>query len=414
MLKGPIARATMRTSFVLGLRLVVQAGTLLLVARMLGPEQFGGFAGVAALAVLLGTLASIGSNLVLLGAMSKDTAQRDQILSWAIPATLVCGAILLTMFIAISQTVLSAANLSWLALLAIGSTEIWLQPLFTLVATEHHAQGRIARSQLLHVIPLALRMILAIAILLLAPENSLTIYALGYCLASLLPLTITLLSRQISWPSVSLWRFPQLEELKDAAGFAVLNITNLGPSELDKTLAARLLPMADAGLYSAAARAISAVVLPVVAMLLSALPRLFREGSTANQQSSKLTHWIFTTTILYSLFVTGLLWLFAPMFDWIFGGAYEGISDTARILCFAVPGLALRLAAGNVLMALGRPWVRVGFELMGIALLLISSFILTGKLGSLGMPLAWAGSELVIAAIGWFYIYKNLSRINSI
>lgn len=405
MLKGPIARATIRTSFVLGLRLVVQAGTLLLVARMLGPEQFGAFAGVAALAVLLGTLASLGSNLVLLGAMSKDLAQRDEILLWAIPATLVCGAVLLAVFIAISQTILSAANLSWLALLAIGSAEIWLQPLFTLVATEHHAQGRIARSQLLHVIPLALRMFLAMAILLLAPENSLTIYALGYCLASLLPLTITLLSPLTSWPRIQLWRFPQLKELKDAAGFAALNITNLGPSELDKTLAARLLPMADAGLYSAAARAIGAVVLPVVAMLLSALPRLFSEGSTANQQSSKLIHWIFTVTILYSLFVAGLLWLLAPMFEWIFGEAYEGISDTVRLLCFAVPGLALRLAAGNVLMALGKPWVRVGFELMGIALLLISSFILTGQLGSLGMPLAWAFAEFIMAGTGWWLVY---------
>lgn len=404
MLKGPIARATIRTSFVLGLRLVVQAGTLLLVARMLGPEQFGAFAGVAALAVLLGTLASLGSNLVLLGAMSKDLAQRDEILLWAIPTTLVCGAVMLAVFIAISQTALSAANLSWQALLAIGSAEVWLQPLFTLVATEHHAQGRIARSQLLHVIPLALRMFLAMAILLLAPENSLTIYALGYCLASLLPLTITLLSPLTSWPRIQLWRFPQLKELKDAAGFAALNITNLGPSELDKTLAARLLPMADAGLYSAAARAIGAVVLPVVAMLLSALPRLFSEGSTANQQSSKLIYWIFTVTILYSLFVAGLLWILAPMFDWVFGEAYKGISDTVRLLCFAVPGLALRLAAGNVLMALGKPWVRVGFELIGIALLLISSFILTGQLGSLGMPLAWAGSELVMAVFGWIYI----------
>ena len=48
---GPIARGTLRTTFVPGLRLPVQAGTLLLVARMLGPQQFGAFAGVAALMV---------------------------------------------------------------------------------------------------------------------------------------------------------------------------------------------------------------------------------------------------------------------------------------------------------------------------------------------------------------------------
>ena len=66
MFKGAIARSTIRTSFVLGLRLVVQAGTLLLVARMLGPEQYGAFAAIAALAVLMGTFATFGTHFVLL------------------------------------------------------------------------------------------------------------------------------------------------------------------------------------------------------------------------------------------------------------------------------------------------------------------------------------------------------------
>ena len=291
---GPIARSTIKTSFVLGLRLVVQAGTLLLVARMLGPEQFGAFAGIAALAVLLGALASLGSSLVLLGAMSNDPALRDQVLPWAIPTTLLTGAVLLTLFVAISKTLLAAADVSLMVLLAIGITEVWLQPLLSLVTTEHHAQGRIARSQLLHVIPLALRMLLAMSILLLSPTRPLDIYAPGYCLASLLPLMVLVL--KTSWPGIEHWRLPSYNELKNTAGFAALNITNMGPAELDKTLAARLMPMAEAGVYSAGARAIGAVVLPVGAMLLSALPRLFREGSE-HQQSKRLTNWIFSATV---------------------------------------------------------------------------------------------------------------------
>lgn len=56
MLNGPIARATIRTSFVLGLRLLVQAGTLLLVARMLGPADYGAFAAIAAALFGMATL----------------------------------------------------------------------------------------------------------------------------------------------------------------------------------------------------------------------------------------------------------------------------------------------------------------------------------------------------------------------
>lgn len=43
MLKGPIALGTIRTSFVLGLRLLIQASTLLLVARMPSPRVFAWF-----------------------------------------------------------------------------------------------------------------------------------------------------------------------------------------------------------------------------------------------------------------------------------------------------------------------------------------------------------------------------------
>ncbi|HCW91725.1 MAG TPA: polysaccharide biosynthesis protein [Marinobacter sp.] len=402
---GPIARSTIKTSFVLGLRLVVQAGTLLLVARMLGPEQFGAFAGIAALAVLLGALASLGSSLVLLGAMSNDPALRDQVLPWAIPTTLLTGAVLLTLFVAISKTLLAAADVSLMVLLAIGITEVWLQPLLSLVTTEHHAQGRIARSQLLHVIPLALRMLLAMSILLLSPTRPLDIYAPGYCLASLLPLMVLVL--KTSWPGIEHWRLPSYNELKNTAGFAALNITNMGPAELDKTLAARLMPMAEAGVYSAGARAIGAVVLPVGAMLLSALPRLFREGSE-HQQSKRLTNWIFSATVLYSVCIAGLLWMLAPVFNVIFGDEYTGIAETVQLLCLAVPGLALRLAAGNVLMAYGKAWVRVGFELVGISLLLTLAVALTSQFGQTGMPLALAGSELAMAAIGWGYVWYKI------
>lgn len=81
MLKGPIARATIRTSFVLVLRLIVQSGTLLLVARMLGQELFGAFAGMATLAVLMGAFSTFGTHLVLLGEASKNKQLGVDILS---------------------------------------------------------------------------------------------------------------------------------------------------------------------------------------------------------------------------------------------------------------------------------------------------------------------------------------------
>lgn len=397
---GPIAKATMRTSFVLGLRLVVQAGTLLLVARMLGPQEFGAFAGVAALAVMLGTLATFGTHLVLLGEVSRDPTRRKRVLPYAIPTTLLCGTVLLAIYLAVCILVLHAAGVSLAVLLAIGITETFLQPLFALPVAEHLALDHIARSQLLQTLPLVLRLAAAAAVFLLRTDDPLAVYGYGYLVASLIALGFATATMPAPLPPTRTWRLPCTAELREAVGYAALNVTAIGPAELDKTLATRLLPLSTAGLYAAAARVISAATLPVIAMMLSALPRLFREGHDQPQRTAHLIRLIFTATLTYSVVLAIALWLVAPAFVWIFGQKYNGIQDVIHWLCLAVPGMALRIAAGGILMALGKPWMRTGFEVTGLIVLVIASATLTYRIGETGMPLALACSEWTMALIG--------------
>ena len=402
--QGPIARGTIRTTFVLGLRLMVQAGTLLLVARMLGPDQFGAFAGVAALAVMLGTLATFGTHLVLLGEVSREPARRKQVLSYAIPTTLACGGVLLIVYLLVCTLALRESGVALPVLLAIGITEMWLQPLFLLPASEHLALGRIARSQLLQALPLALRLAAAASVFLLRPADPLAAYGYGYLIASLLALAFAMLTMSAPWPTPSRWRLPRAAELRETAGYAALAITATSPAELDKTLAAKLLPLGAAGVYAAGARAIGATTLPVVAMMLSALPRLFREGQRQPKRTVHLLRWIFGATVGYGVVLAIVLWSITPVFGWVFGAKYHGIDHTIHWLCLAVPGMALRIAAGSVLMALGKPWMRVGYEVAGLGALVIASAILTTRLGTTGMPLALACSEWLMAALGWALI----------
>lgn len=404
---GPIARGTIRTSFVLGLRLIVQAGTLLIVARMLGPHQFGAFAGVAALAVVLGTLSTFGTHLVLLGEVSREPARRDRVLEYAVPSTLLCGIILLALYLLIYALALSKAGIAFKVLLAIGLTEMWLQPLFNLPAMEHLALGRIARSQLLTTLPLALRLLAAATVFLLNPANLLASYSYAYLLASLIALAIATATMPGHWPKWASWRLPTKREIREAAGYAALNITAAGPSELDKTLAVKLLPLASAGMYAVGARVISAATLPVIAMMLSALPRLFREGQDQPKRTARLLRWIFGATLAYSLALALVLWFVALAFVWLLGVRYEGLQHTIHWLTLAVPGMALRIAAGGILMALGKPWMRVAFEIAGLAVLVITAVILTLRFGATGMPLALACAEWTMTLLGWGFVMTN-------
>lgn len=399
-MKGPIARGTIRTTFVLGLYLLVQAGTLLLVARMLGPQQFGIFAGMAALAVMLGTLSTFGTNIVLLGEVAKAPSRRWLILPYAIPTTIIFGGTLLVIFLAVCLLALRIPSASWLVLLTIGVTELCLQPLFSLTVYEHHGLGRIARSQLLKVLPLVLRLVVAAGLFLAHPTNPLAAYAYAYPLISLVALVLAVRTLPSGWPALKQWRLPRFTELRNAAGYATQAMTASGPEELDKTLATKLLPLATAGVYAVGARIIVAATLPVNAMLASAMPRLFREGQDRAGRSRRLLLWVLGATLAYLLATTLALWLIAPLFGWLFGAKYHHLDQIVRWLCLAVPGLALRMVTGTILMTLGRPWVRVGFEITGLAVLAGTSVALTAQIGALGMPLSLAISEWTMAIIG--------------
>ena len=397
---GPIASATLRTSAVLGLRLVVQAGTLLLVARMLGPHDFGAFAGVAALAVTLGTLSTFGTHIVLLGEVSRDPARRSTVLPYAISTTLISGCVLLGLYLLLTKALFGEAGIGIDTLVALGLAELILQPLLNLPSAEHQGHGRIATSQMLMTLPLALRLLAAAGVWLLQPTDALRIYAYGYLGASALALLAATSSLRQAWPSPRNWRLPRIAELRHAAGYAVLNLTATGPSELDKTLALKLLPLAAAGVYAAGARVIGALTLPVIAMMLSAMPRLFREGQTNSRSSDRLLRWLFAAALGYSLLLAAALWLAAPFFDLLFGPRYQGLGDTIRWLTLAVPGMALRIAAGSALMALGKPWMRVGFEVVGLLALTVAALLWARMLGTAGMPIALTCSEWTMAFIG--------------
>lgn len=409
-MKGPIARGTIRTTFALGLRLLIQAGTLLLVARMLGPHQFGAFAGVAALAVMLGTLSTFGTHLVLLGEVSREPTRREQVLPYAVPSTLSCGGVLLAIYLLICTFALSESNLAIDMLLAIGIAEMLLQPLFALPASEHLALGRVARSQLMQTLPLALRLAAAAAVFLLHPVDPLAAYAYGYLAASVIALGIATTTMPGPWPALQTWRLPTTTELRETVGYAALGIIATSPAELDKTLATKLLPLAASGLYAAGARVIGAATLPVIAMMLSALPRLFREGLDQPHRTNRLLRWIFAVALAYSIALAVALWFIAPVFVWLFGTKYQGIQHTIHWLTLAVPGMALRTAAGSILMALGKPWMRVGFEVVGLIVLVLASVMLVPHFGAAGMPLALVCSEWIMVGLGVTFVYYSRSR----
>lgn len=396
--QGPIARATLQTSLVLGLRLVVQAGTLLLLTRMLEPEQFGAFAALAALAALLGTMATFGTHLTVLRELSQDPSRRDKALPSAFGTTATSGALLLTLYLALSATWLRNVNVAAEVIICIAMSELLLQPFLSIVVIEWHASNRIARAQLLLMSPRILQLGVAATISASNTMHPLVAYAPGHLLAAFVALCFALNMSPNPWPRPHRWRIPSWPEWRANSGYAFLSITGTGPVELDKALAARLLPLDAAGVYAASSRVIGAISTPVLAMMLSVLPRLFHGGA---HRSRHLLRWIFLTACGYGIVAGVAIWWAAPFIEWLFGSRYEGITQNIRWLAVAVPGMSMRFASTNALTALGRPWQRISIELVGLAMMIALSYSLASPSWPQGLIVAIVSTEWAIALWGW-------------
>ncbi len=401
-LQGPIAQATVRTSAMLGLRLFAQAGTLLLLTRMLGPANFGRFSAVAALALLLGLLANAGTHLTLLRDLSLDATRRAQLLPAVLGTTLACGALLFVLYLPL--VLLLRIDVAPSAIICIGASELLLQPFLAVRSAEYQAQGEIARSQLLTTIPLLLRL-LAVGALYVLHANSLRLYAICYLLAAAIALILAGLRSNASWPAPATWRLLSATQFRDNGGYALLNAAAAGPNEIDKPLATKLLPSTSAGTYAAATRVAGALILPVMAMMMSALPRLFRESGSDNHRG--LLRLIFAVSLAYGLLAGAGMWLFATPLESLFGENYAGIAGNLHWLAFAVPGMCLRIAATSSLMAEDRPWLRIATELLGCACIFGFSFGMAHSSVMHFMPLTILCSEWVMAACAWYYLLND-------
>lgn len=405
---GPITKSTIRTSFVLGMRLLIQTATLLLVTRLLGASNYGLFAGIAALAVLIGTFSTFGMHLVLLGEVSKSPARCAQILSYAIPTTLIFSSILFSLYIGICSLLFYSLSPSLIVIICIGLTEIILLPLFLLSTIEELALGKTAQSQLWVIFPLALRTVAAALVLFIDSAEPLILFSWLYLGSAVIALYCRKLFKPDAWLNPKGWRLANKQELKNSAGYAALAVTAAGPSELDKMLAVKLLPLGMSGIYVAAARVMGAVALPIMALLLVVLPKLFRTYDTLANSSSKLNTWIVIVVLIYSAAISSVLWWFAPWIELVFGSHYHGMINLLRWLCYVIPLLLLRISLANILMSMDKPWLRALIETIGMVILVLSAVILSSYFGVLGIIFALAVSEaamVILSLIIVFYKY---------
>ncbi len=404
-MRGKLARSSLQTGVLLGLRVLTQAAVLILLTRLLGPQTYGEFAAAASLAVVLGILPNLGSGYVMMARAPRGQDAVGEIWRYAWPLTVLLGLLLLIAYLPAARLFGGTTPLSWSVLCYLGATELLVTPFTMLLSFALQARQRVPLSQFVQWLPLGLRLLAVLPCFLVAEAERLPAYVLLQMLAALIGLStgFAIARREVTlhWRP----RWPNKAELGQGTSYAAMHMVAANPSELDKVLAVRLVGEHDAGVYAATTRVMGALVMPVIAMLLAAQPRLFEHAHQPTDQGNQLIRVIALLALGWGLLCWLLLSLCSPFLPWLFGPRFAAMVPLMPWLAVVAAPLSMRLAAGTVLVALGRPLERLSFELSGIVVLVIIMSLLAPILGVRGLGLALLTSESSMALVGWWAVW---------
>ena len=327
---GGLLRDTTHLSIGQGFRLVIQAAYFVLIARSLGPDAYGAFVTVVAMAALLGPFSGLGSpNLFIKNVRS---GKREAAICWG-------NGILITVF---SGTLLSAlgAGLSWIlglktppfVVIIVCISDLILVKLIDLAAFGFTALDRMTQTSIQSVVVSLLRLGGIATLIAVAHPVTLDHWVVVYLLTSLLGTAYAVAKGWQLWGRPATDLRALREDVTEGVFFSIAGSAATVYNDIDKIMLSRLADLAATGVYGAAYRVIDVTMTPVRSLAAAAYPQFFRKGAGGMAATYRYALSLIAKTALYGLLASAGLWLLAPALPHVLGSRYEAVVPAVRWL----------------------------------------------------------------------------------
>ncbi len=314
-----------------GLRLVIQSVYFVIIARCLGPGQYGGFVAATALVNIIAPFSGMGSGNLLI----KNVTQNKSLFAvyWGngLLVTLITGMVLVG-FVVLSSVALLPRTIPLFAILCISVSDLVVVQFVEVAAFAFQAFEMLSRNAHLNVLISLTRLIGIVGLVIAMPHPTIYSWSVVYLAGSTLAASIAMIwvTVCLGGPRISLNRIRRqgFEGLTFSTGLSAQTIYN----DIDKTMLARLGTLEATGIYSAAYRLIEVAFLPVRALLNAAYPGFFRSGVDGISGALRYSRRLLVRIVPYSLFAFAVLMLGAPLVPRILGQQYANVTDALRWL----------------------------------------------------------------------------------
>lgn len=401
-----IASSTTRVLFWNVARLTTQLIWVVLMARTLGVEGYGAYSGVAGLALAFSGLVGAGLGLRMYQdvvrkpkAFGVRWAQATRWLGWS-------GLVTASAFAAVASKVFDSVSTTVVA--AIALSELLVAPVVGHIALAYAAHGKFSSAAAAPVM-LSMGRVVAIGVLGLLGQNELQLYAMLHVGATVIAASVLwfVCLRSLKPPAAS----ARLDSnaVSDGAKLSAVWTSGLALGSIDKALVLKFGTEDVAGHYTVASRFAGIVALPMEALLVTVLPKLFRIGIDEPSKPSVLSA-LFFVALVYGGGAGFLMWCSVDLITVVVGEEFESAVPAMAVLSLFVPANCLRISAAGVLLSHG--WIRwrLVCELSSLFIMALLMACWVPAYSAVGAAWAIVVSENLLATSMWLRVLMQPDR----
>jgi O-antigen/teichoic acid export membrane protein len=401
--RGTVNFAVTWISFVI--RLTGQLGYFLLVARALGPHDYGMVASVFALLVVFGAFAGWGSDHVLIRHVTATPDRFGDYFGNALIQTAITALPLgLIVFGAQSLTV----GMTPLAFAIFALGELFFARLYAIAVAAFMA---FERGGDLFVINSGFSLIrlaaCGAAIFMVRPltiESWAEWYLGGVILSGLLTTAYTVW--RLGPPR---WHFAR-RDLGLGFHFCLYYTADCALRDGDKPMVAYFAGPVAAGLYTAAFRIVDAVGMPLRALTAALYARFFMHGHDGIERSFQFALKVLPLTLGYTLVAGIVLTVGADFLPLVLGEKFRAAMPLASTLAFLPVFGGLTAIGGDILTSVGRQRARALVMTSLCLSPVLFSCLLVPRFGAIGAAYASLGNGAMVAATIWTMVFLSRRR----
>lgn len=374
------------------LQVVLNLGTFVMLARGLGPRDFGVFSTIVAVLAAGAALADLGLGQLAVRAVAQGQLLEVAGVRAALPWLYLSAAGVLLASGIVSWAVTGSGPMAAAAAVLVGVSYVLAQARTGVERGYWLGALRVARATGIELVASVLRFV-AVGLVWWSGVATVLRFAWGIGIAGLLTLLVTL--RWLRFRPPSLPAAPPglgRRTVRDALPFGLSSLSWNGFTESPKLLLATAAGVTAVGLYAAGARFLAAATIPLQSVLNVVTPRLFAAargpGSTATHRRAFFRS-LLGVTALGAAFALVLL-LLAPVVPIMLGHDYVSAIPVLRALALSLPFQALAFAAGDWLGGIGRQHLRLLLTALTLACAVPALIFASRENGALGAAICYS------------------------